>query len=65
MWIIIALILLAVILFLLALSGRGGEKRFKNLKGFDYAHRGLYKKDEIPENSSAAFALAIRQGYGI
>lgn len=65
MWIIIAVILLVIILFLLALSGRGGKKRFKNLQGFDYAHRGLHKTGEIPENSSAAFALAIRQGYGI
>ena len=65
MWTIIAIILLVIILFLLALSGRGGKKRFKGLEGFDFAHRGLHKSGEIPENSTAAFALAIRQGYGI
>ena len=65
MWIAIAIILIILILFLLALSGRGGKKRFQGLEGFDYAHRGLYKTGEIPENSTAAFALAIRQGYGI
>ncbi len=30
-----------------------------------YAHRGLHKKPEIPENSMAAFKLAIDDGYGI
>ncbi len=30
-----------------------------------YAHRGLHKKPEIPENSMAAFKLAVDEGYGI
>lgn len=30
-----------------------------------YAHRGLHKKPEIPENSMHAFRLAIEEGFGI
>ena len=30
-----------------------------------YAHRGLHKKPAIPENSMAAFRLAVEKGYGM
>ena len=35
------------------------------LLGARYAHRGLHKKPEIPENSMHAFRLAVEGGYGI
>lgn len=36
------------------------------LKGFHYAHRGLFdNKSDAPENSLAAFEKAIKSGYGI
>ena len=37
----------------------------ENLLGARYAHRGLHKKPEIPENSMHAFSLAVEGGYGI
>ena len=30
-----------------------------------YAHRGLHKKPTVPENSMAAFRLAVEKGYGM
>ena len=36
------------------------------MKRYIYAHRGLHKKEDgIPENSMAAFELAVERGYGI
>lgn len=37
----------------------------KNLLDARYAHRGLHKKPEIPENSMHAFRLAVEEGFGI
>lgn len=38
----------------------------QSLWAIDYAHRGLYKKDQsIPENSMSAFSEAVAAGYGI
>lgn len=64
---IIALIIVVAVLFLalFALSGRGGKSRFNGFEGFDIAHRGLHNKPTIPENSMAAFKLAVEKGYGI
>ncbi len=35
------------------------------LKKYRYAHRGLHNKPRIPENSLAAFSLAVEKGFGI
>lgn len=65
MYIVLIVILVLALLFALALSGRGGNERFSGIKGFDIAHRGLHNKPTIPENSMAAFKLAVEKGYGI
>lgn len=36
------------------------------MRDYDYAHRGLHDREKgIPENSLAAFAAAVEQGYGM
>ena len=42
------------------------KKKWQQLTGWDYAHRGLYDNEHgIPENSMAAFRRAVDKGYGI
>lgn len=61
----ILLVLLALlVLYLLALRGRGGIPALGRLQGWRYAHRGLHQKPQVPENSLAAFRRAVAQGYG-
>lgn len=63
--IILAIILLILIaLYLLALRGRRNHKGLSALRGRAYAHRGLHGNG-VPENSMAAFRLALEKGYGI
>ena len=52
------------ILYFLILRCRHGHKMLKKLQNWDYAHRGLHG-DGVPENSMAAFRLALEGGYGI
>ena len=60
----ILLLLLALYLYLIA-PGRHG-KDVSALRGFLYAHRGLFDNEGgIPENSLAAFARAVEAGYGM
>lgn len=63
---IVALIAVAVliVLYLLALRGRTGHPLLRKLRRWKYAHRGLHG-DGVPENSMAAFRLALDNGYGI
>lgn len=63
---LIALIILAVliVLYLLALQGRTGHPDLRKLRKWKYAHRGLHGNG-VPENSMAAFRLALENGYGI
>lgn len=63
MTIIMILILLAA-LYLLALKCRTDHKLLPELRKWYYAHRGLHGKG-APENSMAAFRLALEKGYGI
>jgi glycerophosphoryl diester phosphodiesterase len=46
------------------LHGRRHNPRWPELEGYRYAHRGLHRKPEIPENSLSAFRLAAQRGYG-
>ena len=62
--IILASILILILLYVLALRGRLRYPGVEALKGWAYAHRGLYGRD-IPENSLAAFKAARDRGYGI
>ena len=61
---VILVLLALVILFALALMGRVGHEKLPQLRKWYYAHRGLHG-DGIPENSMAAFKLALWKGYGI
>lgn len=61
----IAVVLVGGYLWLIA-SKPAREWRLAPLLGWDYAHRGLYTRDQtIPENSVAAFERAASHGYGI
>lgn len=58
----IAAVLIAA--YLLLLRGRRNRNGFRALRGRAYAHRGLHGNG-VPENSMAAFRLALNKGYGI
>ena len=61
---IIWILLLLAVLFVLAMMGRNDHKELSKLRGWAYAHRGLHGNG-VPENSMAAFRLALEKGYGI
>lgn len=59
-------ILILILFFLITLIPRFHKPDASALLGFHYAHRGLHNlKQGIPENSLAAFRLAIEKGFGI
>ncbi len=61
----VILILAALaLLYLLALMGGRPHEMWKRLEGWNYAHRGFHGHG-VPENSMAAFRLALEKGYGI
>ena len=63
--IIIAIIVLLLFMFYIGcVGGRTGHPGLKDLRGWNYAHRGLHSEG-IPENSMAAFRAALEHGYGI
>ena len=63
---IIILIVLTVlaVLFILSMAVRTGREDLKALRGYHYAHRGLFGEG-APENSMAAFRRSLAGGYGI
>ena len=63
---IAALIVLAVpaTLYLMALRGRTGHPLLRKFRRWKYAHRGLHGNG-MPENSMAAYRLALENGYGV
>ncbi len=63
---LIAGIILGVLIlfYILCLRGRRKNPDLQALRGWSYAHRGLHKPG-VPENSMAAFRLAVAKGYGI
>lgn len=65
--IIIAIVLIVVVLYFLAIMPRMLHRPdYKILAGYQYAHRGLHDNaTEAPENSMAAFRKAVEAGYGI
>ncbi len=62
--IIVAVFLLLLVFYLIAIKGRSGHRNTEEMHNFLYAHRGYHSKPEIPENSLAAFRLAVEKGYG-
>ena len=59
------LIVLALLaLYLLALQGRTRHPLLRKLRKWKYAHRGLHD-EKAPENSMAAFGLAVEHGFGM
>ena len=64
MLVILIIILAVVLLYILALRGRTGRKLLRKFRSRRFAHRGLHGNG-IPENSMAAFRLALEKGYGI
>ena len=65
MKLILSLFALLCGLYLFAIRCRSGHPGLKALQGWNYAHRGLHNKPQIPENSMAAFRAALEKGYGI
>ena len=62
---LIAFFLSGLFLFLIAPARVSTELR-NQFSGCRFAHRGLHAKDKsVPENSLAAFSLAVEAGYGI
>lgn len=62
---VILLLLAAVIVFMVAPGRRRRASRTPFLY-INYAHRGLFSKDQsVPENSLPAFEAAAKAGYGI
>ena len=62
--VIIVLAVLALYLFLICPSLRRPDD--SHLRGWLYAHRGLHDGNvHVPENSMAAFRLAVENGYGM
>lgn len=61
------LIVVLVLLYMLAIMPKLSKNpKVDQFDGWFYAHRGLHnKKTQAPENSMAAFKLAVEQGYGI
>ncbi len=64
MIIVLSVFIVLLGLYLLALRGRTGHPLLRKLRRWKYAHRGLHG-DGAPENSLAAFRLALENGYGI
>lgn len=64
---IMKIILLFILIYLFLILPRLFHKPSRGpLKGYHYAHRGLFDNNsEAPENSLAAFQKAVDQGYGI
>ena len=62
---ITALTALLIWLWLIC-PGRSGSAQRAPFTGRTFAHRGLYASDQsVPENSLAAFRLAVEHGYGV
>lgn len=64
MIIVLVILIVLFVLYALCLMGRTGHSGLQNLRGWNYAHRGLHG-DGVPENSMAAFQKALNSGYGI
>lgn len=64
MKIVLIVFLIVSALWCLSVRGRRGHEKLAQLRGWNYAHRGLHD-GALPENSMAAFRAALEHGYGI
>lgn len=64
MLIIFSAIIILIVLYVLSTMCRSGHPGLKDLRGWAYAHRGLFGNG-VPENSMEAFRLAKEAGYGV
>ncbi len=64
MLILLVILLLLLILYLFMVLPNFPRRKIDHLKGYDYAHRGLWN-EELPENSLPAFQNAVAHGFGI
>lgn len=62
---VIVLIILVLLYLYLLKPNTGRKERLRPFEERYIAHRGLFQPENIPENSCAAFARAVKQGYGI
>lgn len=62
--IILAAVVFLFVLYILSMIGRKNHPQLSALRGWKYAHRGLFG-GEVPENSLEAFRLAKDAGYGV
>lgn len=62
--IIMLLIIIVAVIYVSLIMPRSIDGADMELLCCDYAHRGLWN-EKVPENSLAAFELALRAGYGI
>ena len=58
------ILLLLSCVYIGSVGGRTGHPGLKELRGWNYAHRGLHSPG-VPENSMAAFRASLEHGYGI
>ena len=64
MQILLLVLVILFVLYLFLVLPNFPRRKIDHLKGYDYAHRGLWN-DELPENSLPAFQNAVRHGFGI
>ena len=61
---LLIIVLILALLWVLAVQGRSSHPGMKELRGWNYAHRGLHGNGAA-ENSMTAFRLAVENGYGM
>ncbi len=64
MIVVIIVLLFFALLYILSTMCRKGHRGLQALRGYGYAHRGLYGEG-VPENSIEAFYRAKKHGYGV
>ena len=62
---LIALLILVLLYLYLLKPNTGRGEELRPFEETYIAHRGLFHPENIPENSCAAFARAVKHGYGI